>query len=225
MNFRMAKTLAEVDGIEVDEVIAKDDIASAAKDNMENRRAVAGEVIMWKVGGAAAAEGMDIQKVKEITLRAVFNTRSFGVGTFPCIIPATGKPSFKLEDDEMEIGIGHHGEPGIKKEKIKSADVTATMLMDAILEDLPFKSGDTVSVIINGLGATPFQEMYIINRKVTEILQKYKINKLITYVGEYFTSLEMAGFSITLTKTDDEIARLILAKADSPMFKQFDLNK
>lgn len=225
MNFRMAKTLAEVDGIEVEEVIAKDDIASSPKDNMQNRRAVAGEVIMWKVGGAAAAEGMGISQIKEVTDRAVFNTRSFGVGTYPCIIPATGKPSFKLEDDEMEIGIGHHGEPGIKKEKIKTADQTVKMLMDAILEDLPFKNQDTVSVLINGLGATPFQELYIINKKVSEILEKYKIKKLITYVGEYFTSLEMAGFSITLTKVDDEISRLILAKADSPMFKQFDLNK
>ncbi len=225
MNFRMAKTLAEMEGIEVDEVIAKDDIASSPKDTMENRRAVAGEVIMWKVGGAAAAEGMNIKQIKDVASRAVFNTRSFGVGSFPCIIPATGKPSFKLEDDEIEIGIGHHGEPGIKKEKLKSADEITGVLLDAILEDLPFKNNDTVSVLINGLGATPFQELYIVNRKVTEILQKYKINKLITYVGEYFTSLEMAGFSITLTKVDDEIARLILAKADSPMFKQFDLNK
>jgi len=225
MNFRMAKTLAEVDGIEVDEVIAKDDIASSPKENMGNRRAVAGEVIMWKVGGAAAAEGMSLQQIKEVTSRAVFSTRSFGVGTYPCIIPATGKPSFKLEEDEMEIGIGHHGEPGIKKEKIKTADETTTMLMDAILEDLPFQSGDKVCVLINGLGATPFQEMYIVNKKVSEILEKYKIKKLITYVGEYFTSLEMAGFSITLTKVDDDIARLIQAKADSPMFKQFDLNK
>ena len=150
---------------------------------------------------------------------------SFGVGTSPCIIPATGKPSFKLEDNEMEFGIGHHGEPGIKKVQMKNADDTTTELMDYILEDLPFKNGDTVSVLINGLGATPLQELFIVNRKVTEILEKYKIKKLITYVGEYFSSLEMAGFSITLTKVDQEIARLILAKADSPLFKQFDLNK
>ncbi len=225
MNFRMAKTLAEVDGIEVEEVIAKDDIASSPRENIENRRAVAGEVIMWKVGGAAAAEGMNIKEIKEVTSRAVLNTRSFGVGTFPCIIPATGKPSFKLEDNEMEFGIGHHGEPGIKKVQMKTADDTTAELMGYILEDLPFKNGDTVSVLINGLGATPLQELFIVNRKVTEILEKYKIKKLITYVGEYFTSLEMAGFSITLTKVDQEISRLILAKADSPMFKQFDLNK
>ncbi|MCL4377839.1 MAG: dihydroxyacetone kinase subunit DhaK [Actinobacteria bacterium] len=223
MNFRMARTLAEADGIQVEEVIAKDDIASSPKESMEKRRAVAGEVIMWKVGGAAAAEGMVLKDVKEAALRAVFNTRSMGVGTYPCIIPATGKPSFKLEEDEMEVGIGHHGEPGIRKEKMKTADETTAMLMDALIDDLPFKSGDTVSVMVNGLGATPLQELFIINRKVSQILEKYKIKKLITYAGEYFTSLEMAGFSITLTKIDDLLERLILAKADSPLFKQFQL--
>lgn len=223
MNFRMAKALAEVDGIEVEDVIAKDDIASSPKESMEKRRAIAGEVIMWKVGGAAAAEGMSLKDVKEAASLAVFNTRSMGVGTYPCIIPATGKPSFKLEEDEMEVGIGHHGEPGIRKEKMKSADKTAVMLMDALIDDLPFKNGDTVSVMVNGLGATPLQELFIINRKVAQILEKYKIRKLITYVGEYFTSLEMAGFSITLTKVDGLLERLILAKADSPLFKQFQL--
>ena len=183
MNFRMAKTLAEADGIDVEEIIAMDDIASAPKDSRENRRAIAGEVIMWKVGGAAAEEGMNLNQIKGVVSRAVFNTRSFGVGTYPCIIPATGKPSFKLEEDEMEIGIGHHGEPGIRKEKIKTADKTTEMLMDAIIDDLPFKNGDTVSVLINGLGATTLQELYIVNKKVSEMLEKYKIKKLITYVG------------------------------------------
>ncbi len=224
MNFRMAKTLAEADGIKVEEVIVKDDVASSPKETMEKRRAVAGEVIVWKVGGAAAAEGMSLKDVKEAASSAVFNTRSMGVGTYPCIIPATGKPGFKLEEDEMEIGIGHHGEPGIRKDKMKTADETTIMLMDAIIDDLPFKTGDKVSVMINGLGATPLQELYIINRKVTQILEKYKIKRLITYVGEYFTSLEMAGFSITLTRLDDTLEKLILAKADAPMFKQFDLN-
>ncbi|MFO7929610.1 MAG: dihydroxyacetone kinase subunit DhaK [Candidatus Humimicrobiaceae bacterium] len=223
MNFRMAKTLAEADGIKVEEVIANDDVASSPKENMENRRAIAGEVIMWKIGGAAAMQGMKLDEVKEISEKAVFNTRSMGVGTRPCIIPASGKPSFELEEDEMEIGVGHHGEPGIKKEKIKSADETTQMLMDKVIEDLPYKNGDKVSVLINGLGATPLQELYIVNRKVSEILDKYKMKKVITYVGEYFTSLEMAGFSITLTKLDDRLEKLLLEKADSPLFKQFRL--
>jgi len=223
MNFRMAKTLAEADGIEVEEVIANDDVASAPKDNITNRRAIAGEVIMWKIGGAAAYQGMDLQEIKEVSLQAVENTRSMGVGTRPCIIPATGKESFELAEDEMEIGVGHHGEPGIRKVKVKSADETTQMLMDEIFGDFSFSEGDRVSVLINGLGATPLQELYIVNRKVKEILDKYKIKRAITYVGEYFTSLEMAGFSITLTKLDDTLEKLILEKADSPLFKQFKL--
>ena len=224
MNFRIAKTLAEADGIKVEEVIAYDDIASAPKENIENRRAIAGEVIMWKIGGAAAWAGMRLSQVKELSTMAVENTRSMGVGTHPPIIPATGKKSFILKEDEMEIGVGHHGESGIKKEKIRSADEITAYLMNRIIDDLPFKFGDKVSVLINGLGATPLQELYIINRKVSEILDRYKMKKVITYVGEYFTSLEMAGFSITLTRLDDNLEKLILAKADSPLFKQFDLN-
>ncbi len=223
MNFRMAKTLAEADGIKVEEVIANDDVASAPKENIKNRRAIAGEVMMWKVGGAAAWSGMNLSQVKEVSEQAVYNTRTMGVGSYPPVIPATGKPGFNLEEDEIEIGVGHHGEPGIRKEKIKSADKITTELMDAILDDLPFKSGDRVSILINGLGATPLQELYIVNRKISEILNNYKIKKVITYVGEYFTSLEMAGFSITLTKLNDSLEKLILAKADAPLFKQFDL--
>jgi len=224
MNFRMAKELAEADGIKVEEVISNDDIASAPKEKADNRRAIAGEVMMWKIGGAAAQEGMNLSQVKEVAQLSVVNTRSMGVGTYPPIIPATGKESFILGEDEMEIGVGHHGEPGIKKEKMRSADEITSYLMDRIIDDLPFKSGNKVSVLINGLGATPLQELYIVNRKVSKILDKYKIKKIITYVGEYFTSLEMASFSITLTKLDDNLEKLLLAKADSPLFKQFDLN-
>ncbi|MCL4377519.1 MAG: dihydroxyacetone kinase subunit DhaK [Actinobacteria bacterium] len=225
MNFRLAKTLSEAEGISVEEVVAYDDIASAPKKDINKRRAIAGEVIMWKIGGSAAEKGMNLSQVKEISELAAYNTRSIGVGTYPPIIPATGRPGFILNEDEMEIGVGHHGEPGIKKEKIKSADEITDELMSKILEDLPFKSGDKVSVLINSLGATPYQELFIISKKVSEILNKYKIKKVITYVGEYFTSLEMAGFSITLTKLDDNLEKLILAKADSPLFKQFQLVK
>jgi dihydroxyacetone kinase-like protein len=224
MNFRLAKTLAEADGIKVEEVIAYDDIVSAPEGDIKKRRAIAGEVIMWKIGGAAAEEGMSLPEVKEISEKAVFNTRSMGVGTYPPVIPATGKKSFELGEDEMEIGVGHHGEPGVEKTKIKPVDIIVEELLDRVISDLPFKSGDRVSVLINGLGATPYQELYIANRKVKQLLDKYKIKTIITYVGEYFTSLEMAGFSITLTKLDKTLERLVLAKADAPMFKQFDLN-
>jgi dihydroxyacetone kinase-like protein len=223
MNFGMSRDMAVDEGIEVEEVIANDDIASAPKDRMNDRRAIAGEVIMWKIGGAAAASGNSLSSVKEVSEAAVFNTRSMGVGIYPPIIPATGKPGFVLGEDEMEIGVGHHGEAGIAKEKIKSADDMADYLMERIIEDLPFKNNDRVSVLINGLGATPLQELFIVSRKVSQILQKYKMKKVITYVGEFFTSLEMGGFSITLTKLDDSLEKYILAEANSPLFKQFDL--
>lgn len=223
MNFKLAKTLSEANGIAVEEVIAYDDVASATKENIRNRRAIAGEIIIWKIGGAAAACGMNLNSVKELSEQAVRNTRTIGVGIYPPIIPATGKPGFILAEDEMEIGVGHHGEKGIKKEKMKTADEITAELLDKIMSDLPFKTGDRVSVLVNGLGATPLQELYIINRKVAQILDNYKIKRVITYVGEYFTSLEMAGFSITLTKLNDNLERLLLAKADSPLFKQFQL--
>ncbi|MBN2073659.1 MAG: dihydroxyacetone kinase subunit DhaK [Actinobacteria bacterium] len=224
MNFRLAKTLSEADGIAIEEVVAYDDIASAPAVDIKKRRAIAGEVIMWKIGGAAAEAGMELSQVKEITDQAVFNTRSMGVGTYPPVIPATGKKSFELSEDEMEIGVGHHGEPGIAKEKMKPADSIVEEIMERIFSDLTFKAGDRVSVLVNGLGATAYQELYIVNRKVAEILAGYRVNTAITYVGEYFTSLEMAGFSITLTKLDDTLEKLILSRADAPMFKQFDLS-
>jgi len=223
MNFRLAKILAEAEGHKVEEVIAYDDIASAPKESIKKRRAIAGEVILWKIAGAAAETGMSLSEVKEISEQTAFNTRSMGVGTYPPIIPATGHPGFILEEDKMEIGVGHHGEPGIKKEKIKSADEVSSYLTERILEELAFKHEDETALLINGLGATPLQELYIVARKVCSILDSYKIKRVITYVGEYFTSLEMAGFSVTLTKLDDRLKKLILAEADSPCFKQFNL--
>ncbi|MGM0366941.1 MAG: dihydroxyacetone kinase subunit DhaK [Actinomycetota bacterium] len=224
MNFRLAKILAEAEGHKVEEVIAYDDIASAPRERIKDRRAIAGEVMMWKIGGAAAEAGMSLAQVKEVSEQAVYNTRSMGVGTYPPIIPATGRPGFILEEDEMEIGVGHHGEPGIRKEKIKSADEVSSYLTERVLEDLPFKNEDKAALLINGLGATPLQELYIIARKVCSILDSYRIKRVVTYVGEYFTSLEMAGFSVTLTRLDDRLKKLILAEADSPCFKQFDLS-
>jgi len=225
MNFRLAKTLAEADGLKVEEVIAYDDIASAPASRIKERRAIAGEVMMWKIGGAAAEAGMSLAEVKEVSDMAACNTRSMGVGTYPPIIPATGRPGFILEEDEMETGVGHHGEPGIRKEKIKTADQVPSYLTQKVLEDLPFKNGDRAALLINGLGATPMQELYIVARKVCRILEDHKIRRVITYAGEYFTSLEMAGFSVTLTRLDDTLEKLVLAEADSPLFKQFDLNR
>jgi len=220
MNFDMASEMAIDEGIPVEQVIVNDDSGSASIDKMENRRGVAGEVIAWKIAGAMAEEGKDLKTIKETVERAVFNTRSMGVAHSPCILPTTGKPSFELGPDEMEIGVGHHGEPGIKRVKMMSADEITELLMDIIIKDLPFKGGDEVSVLINGLGSTPLQEMYIINRKVFHILKGLNIKVHRTYVGEFFTSLEMGGFSITLTKLDDELKRLIDAPSDAVHFVQ-----
>jgi len=220
MNFDMAVEMARDDGLKVEQVIVNDDVGSAPKDKMENRRGVVGEVILWKVAGAKAKEGASLEELKETAEKTIFNTRSMGVAHTPCTVPTAGEPTFTLGENEMEIGVGHHGEPGVKRMPMKSADETTQMLMEKILEDLPFKSGDEVIVNVNGLGATPLLELYIVYRKVHEILKDSNIKVHRAYVGEYFTSLEMGGFSITLTKLDKELKRLIDAPARAPLFVQ-----
>lgn len=220
MNFGMAKELAEAEGIPVETVVVNDDVASSPKERMDNRRGVAGEVILWKIAGALAEEGADLQKLKEVGERAVFNTRSMGVAHTPCVLPTTGKPSFEIGEDEMEIGVGHHGEPGIQRTKMMTADEVSELLTLKVIEDLPFKSGDEVVVMINGLGSTSLLEMYICFRKVNQILADHNIKVYRTYVGEFFTSLEMGGFSVTLTKLDEELKRLIDAPCDGVHFIQ-----
>lgn len=207
MNFGSAVDMLTEEGVAVETVVVNDDVASAPVDRMDNRRGVAGEIILWKVVGALADSGADLQTLKEVGDRVVFNTRSLGVAHTPCIMPSSGKPSFEIGDDEMEIGVGHHGEPGIERVKMMPADEITDIIMEKILKDLPFKSGDDVSVIINGLGSTSLLEMYIIERRVDEILRKNGINAYKTWVGEYFTSMEMGGFSITLTRLDEEMKR------------------
>ena len=220
MNFDMAAEMAREDGIKVEQVIVNDDVGSSPKDKMENRRGVVGEVILWKIAGAKAKEGASLEELKKTAEKAIFNTRSMGVAHSPCTVPTAGEPTFSLGENEMEIGVGHHGEPGVKRMPMKSADETTLMLMEKILEDLPFTSGDEVVVNINGLGATPLLELYIIYRKVYQILKDTNIKVHRAYIGEYFTSLEMGGFSITLTKLDDELKRLIDAPAKSSLFVQ-----
>jgi len=212
--------MARDDGINVEQVIVNDDVGSAEKKNMENRRGVVGEFILWKTAGAKVREGASLAEVQKTAEKAIYNTRSMGVAHSPCTVPTAKRPTFTLGEDEMEVGVGHHGEPGVKRMAMKSADDTATMLMEKILEDLPFTSGNKVVVTINGLGATALLELYIINRKVNQLLKSAGINVHRTYVGEFFTSLEMGGFSITLTQIDEELQRLIDAPARAPLFVQ-----
>jgi dihydroxyacetone kinase-like protein len=217
MNFGMAADMARDEGIEVKQVVANDDVGSAPKEERENRRGVAGEVVVWKMAGAKAASGASLEEVKEAAEKANFNSRSMGVAHSPCTVPAAGEPTFTLGEDEMEIGVGHHGEPGVEKTEMKTADETTEILVEKVIEDLPFKSGDEVLVLINGLGATPLLEQYIVERRLNQILEEEGIKAYKTLVGEYFTSLEMAGFSITLTRLDEELKELLDREASSPL--------
>jgi dihydroxyacetone kinase-like protein len=221
MNVKMAKRMAEKEGIRVETVVANDDVASAPKTERDKRRGVAGEVLMWKVGGARAALGGSLEEVIAAAQKAIDNTRSVGVGLTPCTIPAVGKPNFTIEEGKMEMGIGHHGEPGVEISDLKSADEIAQSIMDLILPDLPFEQGDEVVVLLSGLGATPVMELYILYNKVEAILAEHGISVYRPYVGNYFTSLEMMGATVTVMKLDAELKTLIDLEAKSMGLTQF----
>jgi dihydroxyacetone kinase-like protein len=221
MNVKMAKRLAEADGIEVRTVVANDDVPSAPKGEREKRRGVAGEVLMWKVGGAKAALGGSLEQVVAAAQKAIDNTRSIGIGLTPCTIPAVGKPNFTIEAGKMEVGIGHHGEPGIRVDTLRPAAQMAEMMLDVILPDLPFSSGDEVVALVSGLGATPVMELYILYGTVVELLRKRRIGVYRQYVGNFFTSLEMMGVTLTLMKLDGELKELVDLDAESMGLTQF----
>lgn len=221
MNVDMAVEMAEDDGITVKQVIANDDVPSAPKGDEDKRRGVAGEILMWKIGSAMAEKGGSLDEVIGAAQRAIDNTRSMGVGLSPCIIPAVGKPNFTLGENEMEVGIGHHGEPGIKKMEIKTADEVAGMMLDIILPDLPFEKRNDVCLLMSGLGSTPLLELYIVYRKVSMLLAEKGINVYRAYVDNYFTSLEMAGVTLTLMRLDEQLKQLLDVPADAVHFKQF----
>ncbi len=209
MNFGMAVDMLKEEGVEVETVIVNDDVASSPVSKRENRRGVAGEIILWKVMGAMADAGASLKEMKKAGDQVVFNTRSLGVAHSPCIMPSSGKPSFEIGDEEMEIGVGHHGEPGIQRTKMMSADQITDIIMEKILADLPFARNDEVSVILNGLGSTSLLEMYVIYGRIDSILRDRGIKVYKAWVGEYFTSMEMGGFSITLTRLDGDIKKAI----------------
>ena len=221
MNVKMAMQMAEMEGIEVKTVVANDDVASAPKDESEKRRGVAGEILMWKVGSAKASLGGSLDEVIAAAQKAIDNTKSVGIGITPCIIPSVGKPNFQIKEGTMEVGIGHHGEPGIKVSDLATADEMAEIMLDIILPDMPFIMGDEVVVLLSGLGATPVMEQYIVYNKVEEILSTKGLKVYESYVGNYFTSLEMMGITLTLMKLDDELKELIDVEVDTMGLKQF----
>ncbi len=220
INFDMAAEMAEVEDIRVETVIAADDVASSPKGKEDKRRGVAGIFYMYKVAGAYAEEMASLDEIKRIAEKVKANTRTMGVGLSPCTIPEVGKPTFEMEDGQMEIGIGIHGETGMGKGKLESADKITETIMEAILKDLPYSSGDEVSVLVNGLGSTPKEELYVVYRKVDQILKKNNISVFHSYVGEFATSLEMGGMSITLLRLDNELKKYLKKDAKTPFFEQ-----
>ena len=219
MNFRLAADMAKAAGIPVEQVICTDDVGSGPKEEAHKRRGVVGAFFGWKVAGAKAAAGGSLGECKAAVEKVNGNTRTLGVAISPCTVPAKGSPTFTLAEDEMEYAVGHHGEAGTAKIKTMSADETTEKMTLEVIDDLPFKAGDEVAVLINGLGGTPQLELYICYRKVKQMLDEREIKIGSSYVGEFFTGLEMAGFSVTLMKLDEELKELLAAPADTPYYK------
>jgi dihydroxyacetone kinase-like protein len=221
MNVAMAMEETADDGIPVKKVVANDDVPSAPKGDEAHRRGVAGEILMWKVGGAKAAMGASLDEVISAAQKAIDNTRSMGVGLSPCTIPEVGHPNFTIPEGKMEIGIGHHGEPGIEIANLEPSAKVAERMCNVIIPDLPFIDGDEAVVLISGLGSTPVMELYILFNDVKRILKENGIKIHVTYIGNYFTSLEMAGATLTLMKLDSELKECIDFECDSVGMRQF----
>lgn len=218
MNFEMAAEMAEMEGITVRHVVTNDDVA--VKDSLYTvgRRGVAGTIFVHKIAGALAEEGGTLDEVQAVAQKVIDNVRTMGAAIEPCTVPAAGKPGFELSDDEMEVGIGIHGEPGTHRESMKTADEITDMLLEQILGDIDY-NGSEVAVMINGAGATPLMELFIINNHVSDVLAEKGIKVYKTMVGEYMTSIEMQGFSISLLRLDEELKRLLDAPADTPALR------
>jgi dihydroxyacetone kinase-like protein len=221
MNVKMAIKMAADDRIEVRTVVVNDDVPSAPREQRAKRRGVAGEVLMWKIGGAKAAMGASLDAVIRTAQKAIDNTRSMGIGLSPCTIPEVGHPNFAIEPGKMEVGIGHHGEPGLEVAALVSSSDMAARMLDIILPDLPFQAGDEVVVLISGLGSTPLMEQFIFYNDVRKILAGKDVRSYRSYVGNYFTSLEMAGITLTVLKLDEELKDCVDYECDSMGLRQF----
>ncbi|MCR2824257.1 dihydroxyacetone kinase subunit DhaK [Microbacterium sp. zg.Y909] len=220
LNFDLAADLADLEGIPTRTVLGRDDVASQPKDRASDRRGVAGILFAYKAAGASAERGDSLEQVAQIAEDVVAHTATMGIGLAPTIMPTTGQPSFDLPDGEMEIGIGIHGEPGIRRGPLETADEIAEHLVQALVDDLGLSAGAHVAVLVNGMGATPLEELYVLYRKTHLMLAELGIEIAKNYVGEYATSLEMAGASISLLDLDDERLALLEAPAKSPFFEE-----
>jgi dihydroxyacetone kinase len=220
MNFDFAAEMAAAEGIRVETILGADDVASAPKGEEGRRRGIAGIFFLYKVAGAAAAAGKSLEEVVAVTKKAAAQTRTMGVALSPVTLPNVGHPTFEVKPGEMEIGMGIHGEPGIKKSKLETADQITEQLVSAIKADLDLKSGDKVCVLLNSLGATPPEELYIMYRHAKKLLSSYGVTVARVNIGEYATSLEMAGASISIIRVDDELLGYINAPAHTPFYTQ-----
>lgn len=218
MNFEMAAEMAQMEGISVQYVVTNDDVA--VKDSLYTigRRGVAGTIFVHKIAGALAEAGGTLDEVRAVAQKVIDNVRTMGAAIRPCTVPAAGKPGFELSEDEMEVGIGIHGEPGTHREPLKPADEIVDLLLGQILADIDYE-GSEVAVMINGAGATPLMELFIINNHVADVLAQKGISVYKTMVGEYMTSIEMEGFSISLLRLDEELKGFLDAPADTPAWR------
>ena len=218
MNLEMACEIVSSEGIKTKTVIVADDIASASNEEKSKRRGIAGMIFVFKTAGAIAETGTSLDDVFKLASEVNNNIRTLGVALSPCILPEAGKPTFEINDDEIEIGMGIHGEPGIKREKLRKADPLIDDLCKRILDDFKLNEKDQVCIMINSLGATPLEELYIISKRVHENFSKLKIKITKTYVGRYATSMEMAGMSITTLKLNDNLKKYLFAKSECPFW-------
>jgi dihydroxyacetone kinase-like protein len=219
MNFDMAAELADLDDIAVSTVIGNDDVASSVVGEEHKRRGVAGIFFLYKAAGAAAAAMMPLSEVTRIADKARLRTRTMGVALSACIVPEVGRPSFEIGADEMEIGMGIHGEPGISRTKLAPADDVVDALMDRIFAEQDYQSGDSVAVLVNGLGSTPLEELYILYRRVWQRFDALGVRVRHVWIGEFATSMEMAGASVSVLHLDDELEPLIALGANTPFFR------
>lgn len=220
MNFEMAGEMAQAEGIEVAQVVVNDDVAVENSTWTTGRRGIAGTVFVHKIAGAKAEAGGSLAEVKAVAEKVIANVRSMGMALTPCIVPAAGKAGFELAPNEVEIGMGIHGEPGTHRESLRTAAEITTHLTQKVMDDLGLKAGDEVAVLINGLGGTPMMELLLCNKTVSEMLHEAKVKVHRTMVGEYMTSLEMAGFSVSLLKLDAELKALLEAPAETAAWRQ-----
>ncbi len=218
MNFEMACEMVEAEGIKTKKVIVADDIASASEKEKSKRRGIAGMIFIFKIAGAVAESGASLEDTFKIACEANNNIRTLGVALSPCILPEAGKPTFEIKDDEIEIGMGIHGEPGIKREKLKPANNLVDDLYIRIIEDSKLKANDNVAIMINSLGATPLEELYIAAKRMNENLSNSKIINIKSYVGRYATSMEMAGMSITTLKLNNDLKKYLFASSKCPFW-------